>query len=284
MQKSKSISMPSWLSNATGSIPIRMTNDYLFKALLQRNNQALISLVCSILRLTPSRISSAVITNPIILGDYIDEKTIILDVRVIFNNNSIVNLEMQVTDQKDWEARSLYYLCRNYTNLKPGEPYDSALPAYHIGLLDYSLFPKDPEFLSCYYFQNVRSHHVYSRNLSLYVVDLTHIELATKEDRRYGTDRWARLFKSTTWEEIKMLATQDDVFKSVATDIYQLSEDDRIRMQIEAREDWLRRENGRKRREAQYKKSIAEKDAQISEKDAEIAELKKQLAALTQQP
>lgn len=74
-----------------------------------------------------------------------------------------------------------------------------------------------------------------------------------------------------------MLATQDDVFKSVATDIYQLSEDDRIRMQIEAREDWLRRENGRKQREEQYKKSIAEKDA-------EIEELKKQIAALTQQP
>ena len=31
---------------------------------------------------------------------------------------------------------------------------------------------------------------------------MTHIEQATDEDKAYGIDRWARLFKSTTWEAV----------------------------------------------------------------------------------
>ncbi len=35
------------------------------------------------------------------------------------------------------------------------------------------------------------------------------IKFATAEDKRYNIDKWAKLFKAKTWEEIKMLAKQD---------------------------------------------------------------------------
>ena len=46
---------------------------------------------------------------------------------------------------------------------------------------------------------------LYSDKLRLSVVDLTKIDMATKEDKAYHIDYWASLFKATTWEEIKML-------------------------------------------------------------------------------
>lgn len=55
--------------SATGPLAIPMTNDYLFRALLQRNNHVLKGLICSLLHLSPKQIHSAVITNPIILGN-----------------------------------------------------------------------------------------------------------------------------------------------------------------------------------------------------------------------
>lgn len=51
---------------------------------------------------------------------------------------------------------------------------------------------------------------IYSDKLRLSVLDLTHINLATEEDKQYQIDYWASLFKATTWEELKMLAEKNE--------------------------------------------------------------------------
>ena len=50
--------------NASGNIPYRMTNDYMFRAILQTNNFALKGLICSLLHLSEEEIISVTITNP----------------------------------------------------------------------------------------------------------------------------------------------------------------------------------------------------------------------------
>ena len=56
----------------TGALPVKMTNDYLFRALLQSDNETLKALLASVLRMNISDIESAKITNEIPLGSYID--------------------------------------------------------------------------------------------------------------------------------------------------------------------------------------------------------------------
>jgi len=41
------------------------------------------------------------------------------------------------------------------------------------------------------------------------VCKLPIIRLATKEGKKWHIDEWARLFKATTWEELKMIAEKD---------------------------------------------------------------------------
>lgn len=94
------------------------------------------------------------------------------------------------------------YLCRSFDQLNAGEDYLSIKPVIHIGFLDFSLDNKTPEFYSTYKLINIRNHEVYSDNLTLSVVDLNQIELATDEDKAYHIDHWASLFKSQTWEGI----------------------------------------------------------------------------------
>ena len=45
------------VSMASGPVAIRMTNDYLFRALLQRNNKVLKGLICSLLHLSPKQVT-----------------------------------------------------------------------------------------------------------------------------------------------------------------------------------------------------------------------------------
>ena len=176
---------------ATGEINIKLVNDYLFRALLQRNNHVLKGLIASLLHMKMGDIQSVIIKNEIILGKHIPDKAFILDIRVLMNDNSIINLEMQVVDQCNWVERSMSYLCRCFDNLAKGDDYINAKPVVQIGLLDYTLFSDAPEFYASYYLMNEKSHKIYSDKLRISVVDLTHIDLATDEDKLFGIDHWA---------------------------------------------------------------------------------------------
>ena len=64
-------------------------------------------------------------------------------------------------------------------------------------------------------------------------------------DRAYQIDRWAALFKATTWEELKMLATTNQYIEAAVSTIRQLTQEEKIRQRCEAREDYYRRTAGR---------------------------------------
>ena len=288
----RSISTNSMNIPKNGALLVPMTNDYLFRALLQQNNLVLKGLICALLHMEEADISSVIITNPIRLGDSIDNKTFVLDINVIMNQHHIINLEMQVINLNNWQDRSLSYLARNFDHLKKGEDYQLTHPVIQIGLLNYTLFPKHPEFYSTYQFLNVKKHTLYSDKLRISVLDLSRIDLATEEDRQYQLDHWAALFKAKTWEELQMLAQNNNYFKEASETVYQLTQEEQIRQQCLAREDYNRTMKGientfaaQKHEIATLKKDlddanqqISAQNKQLSEKDAMIASLQAQLA------
>ena len=274
----KTLSKQPLFQNATGPVTIPLTNDYLFKAMLQENRNVLKALVCSLLHFSPSQVKDATITNPIILGERVSDKMIILDVNISFNNGSRLNLEMQVVNEHNWPERSTIYACRNFSRLNKGSKYNDLKPVYQIGFLDYTLFPDHPSFYATYKLTDVKTHHVFIDKLSIRVSDLTNISLATEEDKRYNIDKWARLFKSQTWEEIKMLASQDVSLSDAAETIYQLSEDERIQQECEAREDFILRQQGMEDLISEQEQLLSKKDRTISKLQDENASQKQEIA------
>lgn len=232
-------SKPSFYS-AHGALPYTLTNDYLFRAVLQKNNTVLKGLICSLLHLSGKQVRSVTIQNPIELGKTIGAKTFILDVKVILNDAALINLEMQVINHDFWPERSLSYLCRSFDSLNKGENYSSVKPVIHISILDFTLFPAYPEFYSSYMLLNVKNNTIYSDKFRLSVVNLNQIELATEEDKLYQIDYWAQLFKATTWEEIKMLAAKNEYIHEASESLFELCAEDDIREQCEAREEYYR--------------------------------------------
>lgn len=126
------------IEELTGKLPYTMTNDYLFKAFFQKNEPALRGLLCALLSLHPEDISSVKITNPIQIGESINDKTVILDIKLLLNNQQLINLEMQVRNLLDWPERSLAYLCRMFDHLHKGEDYNKVKPSLHISILDFT--------------------------------------------------------------------------------------------------------------------------------------------------
>ncbi len=255
------ISYADFLASATGKVSFRLTNDYLFHAVLQKSNKVLKALLCSLLHLRPEDVTSVAVTNPIELGKFIDSKDFILDIRILMNDSTLINLEMQVANEGNWPDRSLSYLCRAFDNLNEGEHYDDLKSAVHISILDFTLFPEHPEFHSSYFLMNAKNYTIYSDKLRLYVVNLPQIHLATETDRIHQLDCWAALFQASTWEDIKMIASKDDTLQEAAETMYRLSQNEKIRLQCEARERYYRDQ-----RTHQYQLEKIKKMGEIEEK------------------
>ena len=108
----------------------------------------------------------------------------------------------------------------------------------------------------------------YNDKFCLCVLSLNQIKLATKEDKKWHIDEWARLFKATTWEELKMIAEKEQVYSEAANSIYLQNSDETVRAMCEARQEAIFHE--------QYvQKQLKEKDALIAKLQAELDSLKK---------
>jgi hypothetical protein len=88
---------------------------------------------------------------------------------------------------------------------------------------------------------------------------------------------WASFFKAKSWEAIKMLAEKDPYIKEAAAGVYRLTQEDKIRQQCEAREDYYR---GHRSLQRTLEKVTAERDAVTAEKELLASENKKLLARI----
>jgi hypothetical protein len=98
--------------------------------------------------------------------------------------------------------------------------------------------------------------------------------MATKADKQSGLERWCRLFKAQTWDELRKLAMEDITMSNVAEEVLNKNTDYATRKLAQDRADYLYWESRKERKMADLEKAVAEKDALIEKLRAEIASLK----------
>ena len=259
--------LPPEFETVSGKLPHTLLNDLMFRIAFESNPDGLKKLLCALLHMDYSEITDIEINNPILLGDAVTDKYYILDLNLLLNKEKKIHLELQVLQQDYWTNRSLCYLCKNFSKLNSGEDYEQLKPLIQIDILDFELYQNSLEFYSTYHLANDKTHRLYSDNLALHVLQLNQDEYATEEDKAYGIDYWAKLFKSTTWEELKMLMEEHHNLESTVETIYRINADDYARAEMEAREDYLRQQKTIQNKMERLNTELAEKENLLSEKD-----------------
>ena len=223
-----------------------MRNDYMFHAVLQKNEEVLRNLLATLLEMDEADIVSCHIENPIELGKEIEGKDCILDVKIKLNDARIINIELQVYKQTYWTNRSLLYWARAYDSIKSGQDYGMLFPTYHIGILDFTLFEEHPKFMAKY--------------------QILDVDAKDQSETDKKILKWAGIFKAETLEELEQLARGEEVFENMVVTMKKLSEDEKIRMQCEAREDYerclLTEYNAGKREGIELERENTEKERQ----------------------
>ncbi|MDE7478789.1 MAG: Rpn family recombination-promoting nuclease/putative transposase [Lachnospiraceae bacterium] len=291
MHNTDKITTQQTFEEVNGKLTYNMTNDYMFRAVLQTNKKVLMGIVGALLHVNPESLDVE-IQNPIILGQSFENKDFILDIHVLINNKSRLNLEMQVVNYGNWKERSLSYLCRSFDNVYKGQDYITAEPVIQVSFIDFTLFPEAPEFYATYMLKIIKNNKVYTDKFRLSIIELNSIELATKTDRLYKLDKWATFFKAKTWKELKSMAASNQYMEAAANTIFELSSDENIRelcrrrAEFEAYERYqnaeiekLKRANADLiRSNADLSQSNADLFQSNADKGAEIARLKELLA------
>ena len=98
------------------------------------------------------------------------------------------------------------------------------------------------------------------------MIDLTQVNLATAEDKAYQIDRWAKIFKADTWEELRMLTKDNEYMEDVTKALYRCNMDPKICKQCQ---DWEFEQKLLKMDE-NYRKKQAEEIAQLTEQKVQL--------------
>ena len=117
--------------------------------------------------------------------------------------------------------------------------------------------------------RNAKDNHLYTDSLNLIVVSLNQEELATEEDKAYGITEWVKLFKSKTWEELKMVAQNNECMSSTVESLYLSNSDENIRKVARERDEFLKYQA---KRESDIKK-LTKENANLSDENARLRKL-----------
>ena len=142
---------------------------------------------------------------------------------------------------------------------------------------------------------DVVQYRIYSSKFAVNVLDLSHIELATQADKEWNLDFWARLFKAKTWEEMKMIAKDNEYFTEASNTLCDLYADFNVRERCRDREDYELEQKYLHDTIAQQESLLVQKDNlleqknntimqqenMLTQKDDEIEEMKKKIQELT---
>ncbi len=213
--------------------------DFAFKEIM-RNDNARIGFLSAILKIDPKDIKETIILNTDLSKVHEDDKQGILDVRILLNNSVEIDIEIQVAEFPKWADRSLFYVSKMYTEqIKKGQPYDVLKKCVSISILDFTLFDDSNEFYSCFHILEDTRHTLYTDKIEFHVVELSKLPEELKED---SSDilLWAKFINAEQKEEFDMLAEKNPYIQSAYEQLQIISQDDKKRMEYEAREKAIR--------------------------------------------
>lgn len=179
---------------------ISLKYDFSFKYLFQ-NEAVRRYFISDALGIPLEDIRSVRLSNTFLWKQYWKQKQGILDVVVELNNDSKVNIELQIEVMSYWDKRSLFYWSKMFTEgLLSGQKYKKLKRCICISILGFNLDER-PEYHKVYRLRDETGHE-FSDMLEIHVVELNKTLNGTSR-----MDEWIRLFNARTEEELDMLET-----------------------------------------------------------------------------
>ncbi len=180
------------------------TNDTLFKILFVKHPNLLKKLIAAMLRIRFDSIGKFDIRNPEMPPETLGEKFCRLDINMEVDGQR-VDLEVQVKNEGDYAARTLYHWAREYSSALPESGRYADLPrTVIISIVAFNLFDC-LEYFSEYQALEVTRFTPLSDRMALMYFELPKLPQEVAADNYL--ELWLSLFKAKTEEDLAKLET-----------------------------------------------------------------------------
>lgn len=216
--------------------------DFAFKEIME-DEKARTGFLSAVLGLNPGDIKETRILNSHLRKVHEDDKLGILDVRVLLNNDTQIDAEIQLSELRVWANRALFYISKMYTEqIEKGQKYDALQKCVSISILDFILFEKETEFYSSFHILEDTRHFLYTDKMEFHVIELPKLPEALR-DGCSSIELWAQFINAEQKEVFDMIAEKDPYTKSAYDHLQIISQDKQKRLEYEAREKAIRDHN-----------------------------------------
>ena len=154
--------------------PIDPRVDIAFKKIfgVEENKDLLISLVNSIVG-EEDQVKDVTLLNPYNPRNFRQDKLSILDIKAEGKDGKRYNIEIQISDEADYDKRALYYWAKVYTEqLKVAEDYAFLSKAIGIQILNFTSIPKVDKYHNVFHITEKETGLCYFKDLELHTIEL----------------------------------------------------------------------------------------------------------------
>ena len=192
-------------SQRDARLAYRFMYDLVAKMVFSQNPDLLQNLVARLLKIGPASIRDFRVANTEIVPESLGEKFCRLDIVMIVDGR-LVNLEVQIVDEKDFVDRSIYYLAREFSSALPASGKYTDLPqTIVISIIDFVQFGGSPGFYSEFRFLETKRRELLTDKLCMIYCELPKLpDICGEMDANIDgvLELWLSLFKARTEQDL----------------------------------------------------------------------------------
>ena len=222
--------------------------DFTFKLIFgnEKDTSFLISFLNAALELEGEKaIKSVIIMNPNNDKEKEEEKYSILDVKAKANDETIINIEIQLKDEHNMRYRTVYYLSKMIAKrLKEGDHYKSIHKTVAINIINYDLLDSGTRFHNRYRFTEMETKQELTDVAEIQFMELPALRRYIQENETnikdaIGENRlleWLLFIDDPESELAKMAEEKNELIGRARDMLKTLSKDEKLQEEYMARE------------------------------------------------
>ena len=178
---------------------INLLTDFGFKRIFadERNKDLLIHFLNAVMRFQGIKIKDITYKNTEFVGEYEQDRKIILDLYCISEKGEHFIIEVQRAEQEFFKKRLLFYASRliQEQGIKGEEWNYNFKGVYSIAILDFDMTEEDKDILNTYRILNEKTHKLFLHDFGIIIINLTRFK-KKEHELKSNFEKWLYVLKN----------------------------------------------------------------------------------------